>query len=156
MNTESETAEGWLERLYTPEEISEKLGTPDCAPCPRFGIDQGKKIRQIDDLSRNFTNACASIPDRVSLDGVDEILAIAKTWSELIDQATKNRGKFHARWQDGTVTTHWMHKDFRKKERQRLNGATLDLAHAYRQLAVEEGHKRYSVVGVPKDGKTHC
>ena len=155
LNTESETAKGWLEGPYTPEEITEKLGTPDWAPCHRFGIDQGKKIRQIDDLSRNFTNACASIPDRVNLDGVDEILAVAKTWSELIDQATRNLGKFHARWQDGTITTHWMHKDFRKKEHQRLNGSTLDLAHAYRQLAVEEGHKRYSVVGVPKDGKTH-
>ena len=155
LNPQSETAKGWLEGPFTPEEITERLGTADWAPCHRFGVDQGKKIRTIDDLSRNFTNACASIPDRVNLDGVDEILALAKTWTELINQATKNGGKFWARWQDGTITTHWMHRDFRKKEHQRLNGATLDLAHAYRQLAVEEGQKKYSVVGVPKDGKTH-
>ena len=109
----------------------------------------------MDDLSRNFTNACASIPSRINLDGVDEILAVAKTWTELFKQASRHLGKFYARWQDGSVTTFQLHKDFRKKENQRLPGTTLDLAHAYRQLAVTEGHKKYSVVGVPWIGKTH-
>lgn len=58
LNPESETAKGWLEGPFTPEGITERLGTTDWAPCHRFGVDQGKKIRTIDNLSRNFTNAC--------------------------------------------------------------------------------------------------
>ena len=68
---------------------------------------------------------------------------------ELMDPATKNGGKFWARWEDGIVTTHVMHKDFR-------NGATLDLAHAYRQLAVSEKNtRRTRSKECRKGGKTY-
>ena len=41
----------------------------------------------------------------------------------LMDQATKNKGKSWARWQDGTVTEHWMHKDFKDKKDQKTQTA---------------------------------
>ena len=82
----------------------------------RFGVKQNDKIRQIDDFSRGFTNACTSTPDRVALDSTNEILAVAKAWIELMDQATKNEGRFWARWQNRQVTEHHMHSDVNKGE----------------------------------------
>ena len=42
-NPDSEPAKGWLEGLYIADQISDKLGTEEWAPCHRFGIDQGKR-----------------------------------------------------------------------------------------------------------------
>ena len=120
----------------------------------RFGVKQGEKIRQIDDFSRSFCNSCTKIRDQVALDSTDEILAVAKTWIELMKQATENQGWFWARWENGEVTRHKMHKDYEKKENQRLKGSCVDLEAAYRQLAVKEEHKRYAVVGLPRAGET--
>ena len=153
-NPESETAVGWAEGAFTPDEVTKRVGTHLWTVAHRFGVKQGEKVRQIDDFSRSFTNACATLPDRVALDSTDEILAVAKTWYELMDQAGENKGTFWARWESGQVTKHRMHSDFEKTENQRLKGSCLDLESAYRQLAVREDHKRYSVLGLPRKGRT--
>jgi len=153
-NPKSETALGWAEGPMTRDEVSKRVGGHLWSPAHGFGVKQDEKTRQIDDFSRSFTNACTSTPDKVSLDGVDEILAVAKTWIELMDQATKNAGTFWARWQNGEVTEHRMHPEFKDKKNQRLKGTCVDLESAYRQLAVREDQKKYSVIGLPRGGKT--
>ena len=103
-NPKSETALGWAEGPFTFEEISRRVGSHTWTAAHRFGVKQNDKLRQIDDFSRSFTNACTTVTDRISLDSTDEILAVAKTWIELMDQATKNGGTFWARWQSGEVS----------------------------------------------------
>ena len=154
-NPKSEIAQGWAEGPLTSDEVSRRVGSHMWTAAHRFGVKQSDKTRQIDDFSRSFTNACTNTPDRISLDSTDEILAVAKTWIELMDQATKNGGTFWARWQNGEVTSHEMHKDFEKKENQRLMGTCVDLESAYRQLAVREDQKKYAVIGHSKEAKTH-
>ena len=50
-NPDSETSKGWAYGPCTEEEIVRKHG-PTCVPCRRFGLDQGKKIRLIDNVSK--------------------------------------------------------------------------------------------------------
>ena len=47
-----------------------------------FGIDQGNKIRPIDDVSGYFPNSCVTTHDKINVDGVDAIANFAKLWAE--------------------------------------------------------------------------
>ncbi len=48
--TLKEVRKGWLEGPFSAEEVTQKLG-PLWTPSRRFGILQGGKVRNIDDLS---------------------------------------------------------------------------------------------------------
>ena len=86
---ESETSKGWARGPFTEKEISARHG-PSCVPCRRFGIDQGDKIRLIDDFSENCHNACVTQYDKVTVDGVDAITSFIKLWSMCVEQARKD------------------------------------------------------------------
>ena len=59
----------------------------------RFGVEQGTKIgedgspepkiRQIDDLSEYFVNACVTIDEKVLVHGIDAIAGVATLWVHL-------------------------------------------------------------------------
>ena len=83
---ESEVERGWASCPFTEEEITQRLG-PLWIPCQRFGVDQGETIRQVDDFSECFHNACVTMTDKGTVSGVDAIANFSKCWAECIHMA---------------------------------------------------------------------
>ena len=104
---EAQPDKGWLAGPLTADEVTAKLG-PLWVPANRFGLKQGKKIRNIDDCSRYGTNACYHSREKLSLGGLDEILNIVKVWANAVGEdrnfsvpsakATARRGVLHHEW----------------------------------------------------------
>jgi len=140
----NEVQKGWAEGLYTEEEVSELLGTTKWVSAKRFGVKQGKKVRQIDDYSRFFVNGCTAVEEHVGRDGVDQVANIAKAWIDLIEMAERNYGQFRVEWDDGSRTWHRCHEDF-LKEKTQIQGTCIDLEAAYKHCPVDPAHEKYSV-----------
>ena len=83
---DSEVEKGWASGPFTEEEMTERMG-PLWLPARRFGIEQGDKTRQIDDISECFHNVCVTTTDKVTVSGVDGIANFSKCWAECIHQA---------------------------------------------------------------------
>ena len=112
---ESETSEGWAKGPFTEEEIIARHGK-SCVPCRRFGIDQGDKIRLIDDFSEDFHNVCVTQYDKVTVDGVDAIASFIKLWSMCEEQVLKDaQGKWRFRilLASGETLVRVLHPQFR-------------------------------------------
>ena len=87
--TLNEVGKGWLEGPLTASEVSEKVG-PLWTPSRRFGIVQGQKVRNIDDLSE-FASEPMLRPQVRSWtwEGVDEVVSLAATWTRVFGGLSK-------------------------------------------------------------------
>ena len=117
--TISETAKGWLEGPLTAEDVTKKPG-PLWAPSRRFGIVQGGKIRNIDDMSEFSINQTYGTPEKLDLGGIDEVVALATAWARRL-------------------------KDSPRRE---LLGRCLDLKGAYKQIALARKDRPNAVLAV--------
>ena len=118
-------------------ELTETLG-PLWIPSRRFAVRQGKKLRVVDDYPMSYVNATVGVPVRVSLAGLDTIAANIKAWSGAL------RGDGTCVLSDRTVRYFKVHVDFKDCN---LVGKCVDLAHAYRQVAVRRSHSSSAVIG---------
>ena len=143
----SETHRGWASGPFSEKEISDRVGTDKWVPAKRFGIQQGEKVRQIDDFTRFFTNACTTVKEKVALDTIDDIIAGGKTWLHFIDTGRNQQGKFSVRWEGGTVTHHVLHEEWMTGEIE-MAGTCLDLEAAYKQCPVRADQRKFTVFGV--------
>ena len=107
-------------------------------------MQQGNKVRQIDDFSKFFVNGCTAVEERVDLDGIDQIVNLSKAWVDLTQKANENEGTFEAAWEDGSVARHKCHEDFLKPQVQ-IQGSCINLESAYKQCPVSMDHERFSV-----------
>ena len=142
---ESEVERGWASGPFTEEEVTQRLG-PLWIPCRRFGVDQGEKIRQIDDFSECFHNACVTMTDKVTVSGVDAIANFSKCWAECIHMAkhdAQGKWRFRLTLDSGQTITRVIHPDFRKEVG--FVGKVLDLESAYKQCPVRPSHQHLSV-----------
>ena len=122
----------------------EEVVGPLFIPNPRFVIDQGGKKRPVDDGSVYKQNATISVPWKLQLGGVDEIVAIAITILRCVDGSRKVRIKLPSGVVlEGTLSPEWSLEDVRE-----LVGRLGDMKGAYRQLASYPGHRYASVVTV--------
>lgn len=93
---------------------------PDDYPLSkRFGIQQGQKIRCIDDFTRSSTNSCVQTCESPKLHTLD-------VFGALCVMAMASTG-----------------------ERRKWKGWTFDLVGAYRQCAVRPASRRYARIAVP-------
>ena len=124
-STISETNKGWLEGPLTADGVTTKLG-PLWTPSRRFGIVQGGKIRNIDDMSEFSINQTFGTPEKLDLGGIDEVVALATAWTRRL-------------------------KDEPNRE---LLGRCLDLKGAYKQIALARKDRPNAVLAVynPEDG----
>ena len=135
---------GWLRGPFSSSEIDARVG-PDWVASKRFGIVQGEKIRAVDDLSEYMVNSTVSESEKIVLDGVDEILAVARFFGGATTQGVP---EFKLPAQDGTVFKGRLHDDFRNGRSRLLRGRALDLKSAYRQLACHPDDRWASVLAV--------
>ena len=142
--TEGEVALGWASGPYTEDEMSTRLGTKCWIAARRFGVSQKDKIRQIDDFSEYFVNACTTTRDKVTVAGVDAIAGFAKLWADKVQQGLAHPdGKITMNLADGTQLEGSMHEAYRANPK--LVGKCIDLEAAYNQCPIASKHSRFAV-----------
>ncbi len=109
--------------------------------------DKGQKIpriRQIDDFSEYFVNACTTVADKIPVAGVDAITGHVKMWADKILEGREHpEHLFKVSLADGSTLEGVLHEDFRKGPLD-LVGKCMDLESAYKQCPVAPAHARYS------------
>ena len=117
--TLKEVRKGWLEGPFSAEEVTQKLG-PLWTPSRRFGILQGGKVRNIDDLSEFSVNQAYGTPEKLDLGGVDEVVALSAAWIRTLQGSGRSA----------------------------LLGRCLDLKGAYKQIALHRADRPNAVLAV--------
>ena len=148
--TMEEVEEGLLVGPYEVEELKSEVG-PRYIASARFGLRQGGKVRPIDDFSQFSVNAGFGSEERVSMLGVDHVVAWSRAWLE----AEVEEGVVEVSTSGGEVWSGRLHSSWKEGEWSDLVGMVTDLRSAYKQLAVHPSSKSFSVVAVfdPKDRK---
>jgi hypothetical protein len=81
--TSEEVRLGWASGPWTTQQLDQQLG-PRWVPSRRFGIEQGAKVRPIDDFSESFVNECVTVREKISFGGVDGLANIVKLWYHVL------------------------------------------------------------------------
>ena len=100
-------------------------------PSKRFGVVQGEKIRAVDDMSEFLINASVSTSERISLKGLDEVVATSRFFLG----ALQGKGMASIPQVDGGVRRVPVHEAWSSRDVSDLFGRALDLKSAYNQLA---------------------
>ena len=66
------------------EQIDERLSSKVWIPARRFPLEQGDKIRPIDDFSEFGINSAFGSEERVSLKSLDSVVAVVRAWQESV------------------------------------------------------------------------
>ena len=111
--TKEEAAKGWL---TFRQNNSLSRGS---VVSSRFGVRQKNKIRPIDNFRSSMVNSACGVREKVTMDGVDEIVS---------------------------VCLHWLRRRKPVHPDVRVVGRTWDLKSAYKQLAAREDHKRFAAI----------
>ena len=114
--TQDEVDRGWLVGPIPWEDLE-----PYATVSKRFGIQQGSKLRPIDDFSMSSVNATVSSKDQATADNVDTICATMLHFMSTL-QANGRSSSIEAR--------------------------SFDLAAAYRQLCIADQSRPFSYIGV--------
>lgn len=120
--TMKEVEKGWLEGPLTAEQVASRVG-PLWTPSRRFGIVQGNKVRNIDDLSEFSVNQAYGTPEKLDLGGVDEVVAMAAAWARVASKAGCREGV-------------------------ELRGRCLDLKSAYKQIPLHSADRAHAILSV--------
>jgi hypothetical protein len=141
--TEAVLQKKWLSGPFDSEEaVSTAIGTEDWIPSPRFGLKQGSKIRAIDNYSAGGVNGAFVADEKVDLQGIDHVAALAKALATAVADdrtycLTSNSGKELR----GVIHSSWSLSQVRE-----VVGRTLDLEAAYRQIALCPGQQWSSIL----------
>ena len=127
--TLEEINQGWLSGPFgSLDDLYHHVGK-ETVLSRRFPLRQGEKIRAIDDYSESGVNLAAGCSEKVVLHDADMVASLIRVFqgigSGVITELTKSTGEgkslsVHRDWKSGVE----------------LWGCTLDLSHAYKQLAV--------------------
>ena len=115
---------GILEGPMSADEVTATLGHRLWSPIRRFGLDQGSKIRPIDDGRESQTNNAFTSDLKLDLQGIDYMANLAM----LILRAEKERSVMK-----GVPPRRWV-------------GKTVGLKRAYKQVPLHPSHRDLGVV----------
>ncbi|CAJ1329922.1 unnamed protein product [Effrenium voratum] len=128
--TQDQLQRGWLKGPFTEADLDAR-NSGVWIPSRRFGVKQGvDKIRCVDDFSEFLLNEATATSEKLVLEGLDDIVALARFWLSV----SESKGQ---PFPD-------------------LKGRCLDLKAAYKQLARSPEHAWASVIAVwsPAEKKT--
>ena len=144
--TYQEVEDGHLLGPFTEAEIDKRLGSRAWLPARRFPLQQGRKLRPIDDFSANGHNAAFGASEKVSLKSLDTVVAVSRA---LLESPSD----------DGSVVIHdtsgrqWranLSEEWSKESFTDLVGRVADLKGAYKQLACHSAHRCFSIIALQK------
>lgn len=141
----------WVKGPFTSSEITSRLG-PHWIPSRRFGVRQGGKIRPVDDFSQYLINSSTSCHEKIDLEGIDNIVSVARFFLGACDGAGVWRLPGEHGDPSGTLAGDWKSQDVSD-----LWGRCLDLKQAYKQLVRHKDDAWASVLAVfsPLDGQVY-
>ena len=104
-------------------------------------------------MAENFVNACVTAVEEVHCGGLDEVVSLARTWTNAIYAGQE--GEVAIELSDGKVLRGRPHEDLRGWEKTSLVGMCADLDAAYKQIAIRKAHRCVSAiaVGAPHEQK---
>ena len=112
-----EVAKGWADGPYTEEQIHSIIGDKLWLAARRFGVTQKEKVRQIDDFSEYYLNACTTVADKIPVAGIDSIANHAKLWAGKIIQARAHPDHLiEATLSTGEILQGRVHSDYLHKD----------------------------------------
>ena len=85
-----EVKKGWADGPYTENQIHDIVGDKLWIAARRFGVTQKEKVRQIDDFSEYFLNACTTVADKIPVAGIDAIANHVKFWADKLLEARRH------------------------------------------------------------------
>ena len=144
--TLEEKERGWIDGPFSKEEVSLRVGRL-WVPSRRFGLQQGEKTRLIDDVSEFQTNGTVRLQEKLELGGIDEVIMVARVLQECLCGLCTV-----VKTTSGAELPVLVHPDWNGSK---LLGRTLDLASAYKQLAIRPSDKDVAVLAVfsPEDSE---
>ena len=147
--TLEEVSHAWMSGPFDETQVTAMLGTDEWVCSRRFGLDQGKKVRNIDDYSESQVNSTITVVEKIELDIVDEHACLLKT---IVDAVAKN-GRVELTLSTGEVLRGAIPAGKTVDEMLSWAGKTFDLKSAYRQLGTrpEEAWATILVVYDPHD-----
>ena len=154
-----ETAEqvqrGWLKGPMSWREVEEKFG--GCwVPSKRFGVQQNEKVRCVDDLSEFLINSTVTQTERIELEGLDHVVALARLFVGAAVGPEDACTLPSCDGQPGVGRCHSfpLHPAWKGGRARVLRGRALDLKAAYKQLARRPDDAWASILGVlnPESG----
>ena len=113
---------GWLLGPFSEEEL-DRFFPDGWVPSRRFGIDQGRKVRGIADLSASMVNSSCGTNDKLTLQDIDVIVDIARAFGHAVAR-------------------------FAPTSLQGISGRAMDLKSAYKQLAIDPAHGWAAILAV--------
>lgn len=144
--TMAEQQNGWISGPYTEAEVDKMEGGKAWLATRRFGLQQPKKVRLIDDCLASGLNSAFAGTNKLTLMGVDALtslvlciskhVALGKGFSFILSTGKKMDVVPHPEW----------------KSKIQLLGRTVDLESAYKQAAADpsQGWVKYIAVYNPK------
>ena len=142
-STLKEAERGWLGGPLQRGAVAAEVGSL-WTPSRRFGVVQGGKVRNIDDLSEFSVNQCYGTSEKLDLGGVDEVVSLAVAWAKILCQPGDD---VVVRLSTGEVLQGQKCEEFRKPG-VKLRGRCLDLKAAYKQLALRPSDRPNAVLAV--------
>ena len=139
--------ENWITGPYSHKELDEMF-PEGWLPIPRFGLRQGKKIRNIDDCKFPGLNTALTVTEKLRLQDVDDVCALVAYATQIISSAEKRDRSFECQLSDGTVIRGVIHADWGNLTEMKLLGRTLDLRAAYKNLFNSESSLWAAVLAV--------
>ena len=118
-----EVAMGILEGPLTADQVSAKVGHSSWSAIRRFGLDQGAKVRPIDDGKESQTNSAFTSDLRLDLQGIDYMANLALLIASAEREKSDACGVPPRQWMGKTVDLliwskgglkKWGHKSFAK------------------------------------------
>ena len=141
--TVADRDKGWLDGPYSEAQLTDMLGH-DWVASRRFGISQSGKLRAIDDMSESFVNSSYGSLESVNLGGIDEVASLSKLFLDMVDDdrvVTATLGT-------GEVLKGKLHPSLSLEQARNIEGRTLDLKSAYKQLAISPNSAKHAVMSV--------
>ena len=122
----------WIVGPLEPEEVTKFVGSPCWLPNRRFGLQQGPKLRLIDDCKKSEVNQALTTTERLNLMDLDFLVAIGKFVMDLCGE----HGSIHVVLDSGEALVGKLHTTWGPPSEWVWLGRTLDLQAAYKQLAL--------------------
>eukprot|EP00973_Karenia_brevis_P085910 11915827-Karenia_brevis.AAC.1 len=143
--TIKERDEGILKGPLSKDQVEEALG-PLWVGARRFGIVQNGAVRPIDDFSEFLINSAFGAEEKISLNGLDDVIARARCWMEAIESAVGQVATFFDK--DDEQWAGPVHPDWKDDAGLELVGRVADLKSAYKQMPLSPSCRCFSVVAV--------
>lgn len=133
--TLQEQEDGWLSEPVSALELDEKY-QKRWLPIPRFGLRQGKKIRNIDDCKRPDLNAALTTTEKLRLQDIDYNVSLCLFIGRTLRHAAASDRHFSFYLSDGSKLDYVVHAEWGDLEKLAIKGRTLDLKSAYKNLFI--------------------